>query len=396
MMQEIDLRPLEVPYFRHLQLLSEALEQEPEQILMLAFSDYSRFECAMCAACCKSWTVRVTQDYVSQWQSHWDQQPDKRYQKPFAELEPNNPEAFAVLRKQPDGVSCVFLQENNACYIHHTLGAEAKPEACQNYPRMIQPQSNGYLTTYTLKSCQSVPALSLQDQAIYYHIFAQAPQAFPPAVKTDVVELPRTQQYLWLGLVLDALDLDQGNILLRLGHLAQVLEMLIQQRSSWEQLYKFALSPARAKTVSLQGMGLIIRLFESELASLAPWFQNVQVEMTPADRDLLNQHLKTYLRQKWVTQVYSEPFHMHLSMFHHATIVAILSVSVTVYAFYLADQSRGRLRLEHIARAIHVVERRLSHSLEWYQKLGLADLKDKQALLCFQDIASVGCDFVAP
>ncbi len=396
MTNEIELKPLRAPYFRHLQNLSETLEQNPGQLLMLALSDYERFSCSMCAACCKSWTIQVTQGYVKQWQDFWSQQAEVRYQQPFVQQNSQDPNASAVLAKQKDGVSCIFLQKDNSCLVHQRLGPEAKPEACQSYPRMIRAQSNGYMTTYALKSCQSVPALALQDQAIYYHIFEGPPQGLPPQEESRVSELPRTQQYLWLGLLLDALELEQDNILLRLGHLAPVLDKLWQRRSSWEQLYKLALSPARSKTVSLQGLSLLVTLFEREFPQLLPWFENVQVEILPSDRALINQHLKTYLRQKWVTQVYSEPFHLHLSLFQHAVIVAILTVCVEVYAFYLADQGRGRLNSEQVARAIHVVERRLSHSIDWYQKLGLSRLSDQQSLVCFQDLVSVGSDFLAP
>lgn len=394
-MAEIDLRPLQAPYFRHLQFLSETLEQNPEQVMMLALSDYDRFECTMCAACCKSWTVRVSEDYVAQWQDYWNQS-EARYQQPFARSHVPGLGDTMVLRKQQDGVSCAFLKKDNSCVIHERLGAQAKPESCQNYPRMVQPQSNGYLTAYALKSCQSVPALALQDQAIYYHIFERSPQPLPVAEASSVSELPRTQQYLWLGLMLDALEQDQGNLFLRLGHLAQVLEKLWQQNASWEQLYKLALGPALAKPVSLQGMNLLVALFEQEFSHVLPWFQTVQVEISDSDRELINRDLKTYLRQKWVTQVYSEPFHLHQSLFQHALLVALLTVSIEIYAFYLADQARSPLRTEHLARAIQVVERRLSHSLEWYQRLGLSRLSDQQALLCFQDVVSVGVDFLAP
>lgn len=399
MSSEIDLRPLQTPYFRHLQLLSESLEQNPEQVMMLALSDYDRFSCSMCAACCKSWTVQVTPEYVTQWQDFWNQQAEARYQQPFIRTQGSgidSQSASMALRKQADGIACVFLQQDNSCFVHQHLGATAKPDACQNYPRMVQPQSNGYLTAYALKSCQSVPALALQDQTIYYHIFERSPEPLPLAEASAVSELPRTQQYLWLGLVLDALEQDQGNILLRLGHLAQVLEKLWQQRSSWEQLYQLALSPARPKTASLQGMSLFGSLFEQQFPHLLLWFQGVHVEVSATDRELINRDLKTYLRQKWLTQVYSEPFHLHQSLFQHALIIALLTVSIEIYAFYLAAQARTPLRREHLARAIQLVERRLGHGLNWLQQLGLADLNDRQALLYFQDLVSVGSQFLAP
>ena len=59
-----------------------------------------------------------------------------------------------VLNKRDDG-SCVFLDENNRCRIHTTLGEQAKPLACRIFPYSIRPVDRGWRASLRF-DCPSV------------------------------------------------------------------------------------------------------------------------------------------------------------------------------------------------------------------------------------------------
>ncbi len=84
----------------------------------------ARFSCSSCGRCCTMWTITVDEAKVAQLRKHdWGGDP------------------FVARRGEGDafrvrmvGGRCFFLDEEQRCRIHSTLGYEAKPEGCKAFP----------------------------------------------------------------------------------------------------------------------------------------------------------------------------------------------------------------------------------------------------------------------
>lgn len=177
-----------------------SLQQHPDKMLLLEWQDFQEFQCSGCGDCCKApWRILIDQAYCETWEEHFENHPSGRFKQPFTRLENPTAENHANIRRQTDGNRCVFLEDDNLCFIHKHYGPAALPSLCQSFPRaqFAKPRHQYQLRVLT-GACPDVPLLWRQ--------------ALP--LQVTVVPAPPTHQgtpelteklLLWLGITLDSL-----------------------------------------------------------------------------------------------------------------------------------------------------------------------------------------------
>jgi len=139
-------------------LAQEAISR-PELLALVYPEQVDQFECSQCAQCCQQpWNIELDADYYDHWYATFDNHPSGRFKNPFL---PATENTRAVLNKQPGSNRCLFLDQDNLCFIHKEYGAEAKPEICQRYPH--EASLHGNLYSPSLKSSCKTAARMLEE-----------------------------------------------------------------------------------------------------------------------------------------------------------------------------------------------------------------------------------------
>lgn len=368
----LDLSPLQAPFFDSLRQILDGPLQAQDAYLFIGFSDYGRHNCLRCGANCQFLDVLLTQDFVDRWAPFWQDSPWPEYQQPFVPLKRPYEGYVASLKRQPNSARCLFLQEDNSCFIHAQVGPEAKPPMCQKYPQEMVIFEQGLGTLSVLKSCTAAPALMLQDQQIYVALIAQMPENV--SLQAGDRERSREDLCLWLGLGLDFLAQKKGPVLQRLRHFAQLSLQIALELQSTPQGPPRPWRPALEKCFRALQAGQdfeapfqanlrapMWRAWQSfihtEFPTLYFWLADRQeLELSPSESGRLNHFLWHYLRQIWVSDLFRQPRWDRLLV-----LMALKSVIVQAMALYFKAQ-QGMLEWTQLGRALNAVERRLAHS----------------------------------
>src|SRR5262245_58213172 len=95
------------------------------------------FRCSACGDCCRApWAINVEPEAARAIEDALRRRPHPwaiRAEAALAPLDPPRPDAAFRLLKRPDG-ACVFLDDDNLCYLHKHFGPEVKPATCRTYP----------------------------------------------------------------------------------------------------------------------------------------------------------------------------------------------------------------------------------------------------------------------
>ncbi len=387
---------LRAPYFEDFQQLNQRLAHDEALTLILAFSDYGRFSCSACAACCQSWNIVVNEAYYHQWKEHWETHEDSRFHQAFLKNDTTDTDRFANLAKHPGTDRCVFLDSDNKCYIHKAHGEEHKPVGCQVYPRSIQPQFNGYSSIFLQKSCASAPGLMLRDPHIYYFLKSDFAHALPP--RPDSVDpedvFPRADYHLFLGLALDLLEQPFGGLISRYGTLGQTLARLIQwddgKSLRWADLYRAALEDVQyPSTPSEEARDTAQKMCHNLVKWRFPEMMDPPPAsgLTPQEVTVLNQYLWVYLRQKLITQSYIPPGQLFYDVLTHQVVNMCFLQMTVLYTRYL--QQAEPLRQAHFERALSRVERKMAHQWHWIERLKIPQLEPTLAVDVFQALGQM-------
>lgn len=123
-----------------------------------ASADVGRFQCCACGSCCVGWAVEIDPPAEKRLAAALATKPHPRW---GAEVPADTgKDGRRWLRK--DGDRCVFLTEENLCWIQREVGVEAMPEICRTFPRRVSRTPLGDLLTLGF-SCHTAAGLLLDD-----------------------------------------------------------------------------------------------------------------------------------------------------------------------------------------------------------------------------------------
>jgi Fe-S-cluster containining protein len=145
------------------------------------------WSCRACGKCCRGSVVPLHDDDLRRLQTQqWDQYPEFR-SRPYIVRRSLFSRRFKLAQRS-DG-TCVFLDEDGRCGIHHQFGFDQKPLVCRMYPLQVVPLEKTAILTLR-RSCSEAAAgggvgisAYLEEVRRYVRIRPQlAESTAPPAV----------------------------------------------------------------------------------------------------------------------------------------------------------------------------------------------------------------------
>src|SRR5689334_6385971 len=109
----------------------------PKMLPVLMTPLGASFRCSACGDCCRApWGINVDGDIARAIEDALARRPHPSGLRAADALNPlpqPQPDAAFRLNKRADG-ACVFLDDDNLCYLHKHFGPQLKPATCRTYP----------------------------------------------------------------------------------------------------------------------------------------------------------------------------------------------------------------------------------------------------------------------
>lgn len=116
-----------------------------------------KFACQSCGECCKMWNIIIDEKTYQNLSKYFKEHPlPYTDQQLFIINQGENGERI-ITNNQING-RCIFLEDNNLCFIHRVLGSKAKSETCITYPQKHSPTPRGLFNTLSF-SCPTAAKL---------------------------------------------------------------------------------------------------------------------------------------------------------------------------------------------------------------------------------------------
>lgn len=407
-LQTAQLTPLKSPCFGQVKALIERFPEHPFETLVLTSSDLKTFECSKCGVCCAlPWNIHLSKSYYERWYTHFHNDPSGRFQRPFTPIPDSSPGHYADMRRQDNSNRCIFLEPDNRCYIHATYGEEALPDVCKRYPRVQLRHDTRYGSDYLLGSCQTAPSLLAGDPQLYYYFEPQPghERALPlhPPDSHYAGELGKAQNYLWVALMLDVLQLEVNTPLQRYASLHHSLAYLTgrdqSQISVSELQWLYGEQIRRSNELSLvaapldeqkQALEWFFQLLEPSFLPLLEHAQKIYHGHSPwpsleeAEREDLNRFLQQFLLRKLIALPYKNPFYEAISFAQKYFLLSLHLLMIQMMAHYYRSRTQQPLQLKHLTQAVNLVEGRYSQRRDWIKQQGITQLNSEDSLALMQ------------
>ncbi|MDI6785634.1 MAG: flagellin lysine-N-methylase [bacterium] len=144
----------------------------------------SKFACQSCGECCRGWAIYIDEKTYQDLSKYFNKYP----------LPYTNQQLFIIEEK--DGKKtitnnminnqCIFLEDNNLCYIHRVIGKEAKSEICTTYPQKFSATPRGLFNTLSF-SCLAAAKLLNYKKLFKVELFSHS-LPIDPAKELDYHE----------------------------------------------------------------------------------------------------------------------------------------------------------------------------------------------------------------
>ncbi len=392
---------IQLPHLALFRRLNAHLQQHPEQGVQLRYADEDAFECSTCAQCCRfPWAVYIDRAYYDRQSQPLAEMMQRPVEELFKLTPPGQPAhaPYAILQKQPDSDRCIFLDEDNLCRIHKTLGPEAKPSTCNEYPRLTLQKSRVYRSSSMMQSCFTVARQEPQDWPIQYGFYPLAPQTPHPLFRlTARAAMDRHAFLLWIGSALD--------VLMNARNMTDTFALLFELARRWssQRLPVLTLEQAEAytgqpfpavKALELEKYRQLLQglreqlLPQSQLKPFLHWLEDfaagedMSVRWTPEEQALLLRYQKQYFQRAFLMQAYvEEGFANVLQQLYLWSSFALLQQLLT--RFYVEQDASSHLKLEHLAQATNVMHALLVQNPRNIEHWGISRWPDE---ICFVKI----------
>lgn len=408
------LQPLQAPYFEHLQRLVAELRANPDQILELEGDSFAAFDCIQCGDCCQlPWNIHVTQAYYEQWYACFDQHPSGRFSEPFKLLDEPTPQNYASMRRKPGSHACIFLEDDDSCFIHTNHGVEALSQICRVYPRQSKYVGDQFAMRALLHSCRAVPELELKHPGISYRL---QPIGGGP-MRVQVPQPPdhpgRDETYLWIGMMLDLLAAPQPETSLArwrrflpslewmdgigLSQLSEA-DLVRLYRAQMDQLAFAAFEPPPAPERQQRALDWALRLMHDH-PSCKTWIQDILSGRKPwprpsdEERARLDAYLHSYLRKRALGLPYYDNFLGKVTIWQQFLMLAMQVLALQCLALCYCSQDASPLQDHHLQRAGNAVGYHYEQRMHLLSALGFDKLSPAEAFDVLETLHAV--DFAA-
>lgn len=357
--------------------LAQDAVSSPELSALVYPEQVDQFECSQCAQCCQQpWNIELEPAYYAQWYTTFDSHPSGRFKQPFS---PATESSRAVLNKQPGSNRCLFLDEDNLCFIHKQFGAEAKPEICQRYPH--EASLHGNLYSPSLKSsCKTAAQMLAETGELVLRMVKRPPQF---EYTQDEPLQP------WLGLILEGIWQHSISPVRCLSGSVQGLKLIaaapqtLSELDLLSQLYHqqvmFWRQDNRPHAPRWQeNLELFAALDPFRSPALARFLgklkegRQVPFPLSLSQRSHLNAVLRNYLTRRLLNL---NPLQAKgLNLFQFAFLQAFSLLAVQIQALCLAWYSDRQLTPEILVAALNQVETAVLQNPAWFDRHRLDQL----------------------
>ncbi len=118
----------------------------------------------MCGKCCKDWSIELSEEEYIQHKDILKNSDLPEEYESFSEEIQKDGETVYKLQLRKDG--CVFMLEDNRCYIHSTFGPETKSRTCKYFPLEVSGYSPRGMHLKTSFACPSILKSLLSSEEI--------------------------------------------------------------------------------------------------------------------------------------------------------------------------------------------------------------------------------------
>jgi len=128
-------------------------------------SNFSSSPCEMCGKCCNNnWVVELSEEEYTRYKTILrNSDLPREYESCFEEIKKDGESIYKLL---PRTGRCIFLLENNKCYIHSQHGPETKSRTCKYFPLEVSGYSPRGMHLKTSFSCPSILKSLLSSEEI--------------------------------------------------------------------------------------------------------------------------------------------------------------------------------------------------------------------------------------
>lgn len=347
----------------------------------------NRFKCCGCGSCCHGWAIELDRSAKIKIESALEKNPHPEF---GAQVE-HTESGGKLYMKMRDG-HCVYLQENNLCWLHANLGESNKPGICRLYPVRVAETANDARISLT-PACHTAARIVLEDRE-FKLLPARADEGSShsgplfvaeeiPLAKKSVLEVEAI-----IGRVLERSDIPVG---LRLMHAWRLVNCASPADAEPEVLRKRSQAdPPRAARPPVAEQVRILQALIQHRKGLAPssggsahleqLFSDLQNAFALIDSSrrppatirysraisrwldpqekILEPYLVAYLRN----QVYSRSFTQPFGLRDGLEIICFLYFLVRSHAAAVASLNEQPVGIAELSSAVTHIEREFSHS----------------------------------
>lgn len=397
---------LSLPYVESFFSLSETLNFEDRQVLLIAPEIVSKFSCSACAECCqRPWSVTVSQTYYEKWAPILESHPSGRFTQAFSVYKEHTPKKYANITRKPFSHECVFLDDDRQCHIQKNHGEEALSHVCKTYPRYDQWQG-AFLGNFLTAGCPDVAQMLMDYPEIYGQLITLKEPDWENARKQRH-PLGLSNAYVWCGLSLDLAYHPHYTATQNALRINQVLKWIFKQgmeNISAEHFRSLGREAAQGKlpfeaNYDKERAQKWLLHFSSFLPVLQDYLQRIAHGVTPtpqldpAETDLLNGFLRRFLMYRMLTT--RQDFKVAFNGFFKAYFdMALQMVLLQWLALYYRDRDQEPLNMHHLARASTQVSYRVenaphSKSAEEFKKMPTVALLEGIDVLLSTDLGQL-------
>lgn len=356
-----------IALFQH---INQQLKEQPDHELVMYFDDLERFHCSQCGRCCqRPWSIGVDQTYYQQWSDYWEQHEQERFHGAMR-VQPES-SFYATLKRHPLTGHCIFLEPDNACYIQRSLGAQAQPMVCQQYPRSWSRPHGSQMTFHLLESCYDAPLLLLGSNHLKWRLQPQETGVAAQDIALDNSHaLTPTAYHLWLGWMMDQLLYPVQGCLAALKHVGDGLRALSHSEQSTIQEDNVLVLLQNSSVHALNQQG--DKRWQNKIALLLglpdEWQSQVK-SLSLAEQRLLAAFIQGYALRRLI--VYGQ---WHAQLLNMIQTYVCFALCVLIFQFGVLQilwQRPQLLTVELLRDVLNYQEPKLFHHQGWLDHMGL-------------------------
>ncbi len=394
---------LTLPYVESFVSLTEALDFEKQEVLIVEPEIFSEFSCSACAECCqRPWSITVSEDYYQKWAPILENDSSERFSNAFSIYTSPTSKKYANITRKPFSNECVFLDDDRKCFIQKNHGEEALSHVCKTYPRYEQWQG-AFLGQFLSTGCPDVAQMLMDYPDLYGSLAIIKDQPWVQ-VSNQKHALGFKNAYAWCGLSLDLAYHPHYTATQNALRINQVLKWIFKQ--GMDQLspeyfralgreaaqgrlpFNEAYDKDRAKKWLLH--------FSTFLPLLQKYLEQIEHGITPlpslaADETaLLNGFMRRYLMYRMLAT--RQDLTVSFNGFFKAYFDIVLQMVLLQWlALYYRERDQDVLNMHHLARASAQINYRIDSNQdiqgsEVFKKMPTATLLEGIDVLLSYDL----------